>query len=304
MSRPAPVGAIDRSAAERTEPGLLDDLRGDADARVLVVKGDEAPRLAPHEAALAWAAPEEVAEGATWAFLGRDEHHAPVLLAAWHGDDDPIEAPAGWAALRVVGGDLPAAHADALVVAVSLGRFLGERFCPACGSATEVTLAGWAQRCTGCGRELFPRTDPAVIVAVTSEDGERLLLGANAAWGGRMHSAFAGFVEAGESLESAIHREIREEAGVRVTDVRYAGSQGWPYPRSLMLGFHARAVADGEAEADGTEIVNVRWFTRDEIREGLAGQGIGLPGRVSIAHRLIREWAYPDEATDAGAGER
>lgn len=304
MSRPAPVGVIDRSAAERTEPGLIDRLRGDADARVLVVRGDAAPRLAPEEPAIAWVAPGDVAEGATWAFLGRDEHRAPVLLAAWHGDDDPVEAPAGWAALRTVGGDLPAAHADALVVGVSLGRFLGERFCPACGSPTEVTTAGWAQRCTGCGRELFPRTDPAVIVAVTSEDGERLLLGANAAWGGRMHSAFAGFVEAGESLESAIHREIREEAGVRVTDVRYAGSQGWPYPRSLMLGFHARAVADGEAEADGTEIVNVRWFTRDEIREGLAGRGIGLPGRVSIAHRLIREWAYPDDATDTPAGER
>lgn len=306
MSRPAPVGAIDRSAAEREEPGLIDRLRADADARVLVVVADTAPRADGELPALAWAAPEEVADGAAWAFLGRDETGAPVLLASWHADGEPVVAPHGWAPLRGIGADLPPAEADAFVAGVSLGRFLGERFCPACGSATEITLAGWAQRCTGCGRELFPRTDPAVIVAVESEDGERLLLGANAAWGGRMHSAFAGFVEAGESLESAVHREIREEAGVRVTDVRYAGSQGWPYPRSLMLGFHARAVADGEAHADGTEIVDVRWFTRGEIREGLEGRGIGLPGRVSIAHRLLREWAYADGAASHGerTGER
>lgn len=304
MSRPAPVGVIDRSAAERDEPGLLERLRADRDARVLVVKGDAAPRGEADRPVLAWADPADVAEGADWAFLGRDETGAAVLLAAWHGEGEPIDAPHGWAALRAVGGDLAPGETDAFVVAVSLGRFLGERFCPACGSATEATLAGWAQRCTGCGRELFPRTDPAVIVAVTSEDGERLLLGANAAWGGRMHSTFAGFVEAGESLESAIHREIREEAGVRVSDVRYSASQGWPYPRSLMLGFHARAVADSEAEADGTEIVDVRWFTRDEIRAGLEGRGVGLPGRVSIAHRLIREWAYPGEPGAEPTGER
>lgn len=291
MPRPAPSGAIERSAAERDRPGLLEELRGDADARVLVVRGDAAPRAEGDAPALGWAAPDEVAAGAEWAFLGRDERGAPVLLAAWHGEGEPVAAPAGWAPLREVGAELPAAESEAFVVGVSLGRFLGEGFCPACGSPAPVTLAGWARRCTGCGRELFPRTDPAVIVAVESEDGQRLLLGANAVWGGRMHSCFAGFVEAGESLESAIHREIAEEAGVRLRDVRYAGSQGWPYPRSLMLGFHARAVADGEARADGSEIVNVRWFTRDEIREGLTGRGVGLPGRVSIAHRLIREWA-------------
>jgi len=294
MFRPAPAGAIDRCAGEREDRGLLDRMRADGSARVLVVKGDLAPRAAGSEPALQWVAPRDVARGAEWAFLGRDEAGTPVLLAAWHGEGEPVPAPDGWVALRDIGAELPAAQAETFVTAVSLGRFLAERFCPACGSAAEPMFAGWARRCTGCGRELFPRTDPAVIVAVTSEDGERILLGANAAWGGRMHSCFAGFVEAGESLETAIHREILEEAGVRVTDVRYVGSQGWPYPRSLMLGFQARAIADDEARADGTEIVEVRWFGRDEIRAGLDGRGVGLPGAVSIAHRLIRQWAYPE----------
>ena len=178
------------------------------------------------------------------------------------------------------------------MVAVSLGRWLtGHGFCPVCGGRATLHQAGWSRRCEACGREHFPRNDPAVIVAITDPDRRRLLLGANAAWGGRMHSCFAGFVESGESLETALAREILEEAGVRVTDLRYVRSQPWPYPHSLMLGFEATAVDPDEARPDGSEIVSVRWFTREEIGAALEGRGdIGLPGPASIAYALIRGW--------------
>ena len=284
---------VDRSAEERDAPGLLDDALRDAATRVLVVQGDRALVRDADGPALDLLDVVNVPDGAEWGFLGRGTAGEAVLLAAFPvGGTELFERPRTWGAVRDVGALLPSGELDTLVEAVSLGRWLVDApFCPACGSTTTAKQAGWSRLCDGCGREHFPRTDPAVIVAITSADGERLLLGANAAWQGRMYSCFAGFVEAGESLETTIHRELREEAGVRVDRIRYLGSQPWPYPRSLMLGFHAAAVVDGEARPDGTEIVDVRWFTRDEIGEGLAGRGaVGLPGPVSIAHRLIRAW--------------
>jgi len=152
--------------------------------------------------------------------------------------------------------------------------------------------AGWSRRCPSCGRQHFPRTDPAVIVAITSAvDPDILLLGTNALWDANHFSCFAGFVEAGESLESAVRREVAEESGITVATAEYRGSQAWPYPRSLMLGFLATAADDDAARADGDEIAALRWFTRDEIGAGLEGEGdVVLPGTASIAHRLIRDW--------------
>lgn len=226
-----------------------------------------------------------------------------VLLAVTAADAEApaaAEQAAQWRALREVGGALDPIDAGLLVEAVSLGRWLVDApYCSACGARTVVRAAGWARHCLACGREHFPRTDPAVIVAVQSADGERLLLGKNALWAGRnMYSTFAGFVEAGESLESTVAREVLEEAGIALTDVRYRGSQSWPYPRSLMLGFHATAVPGAEARGDGEEIVDVRWFARDELAEAFAAQaqdaaggaGFALPGPASIAHRLILDW--------------
>jgi len=282
---------LDRAAEERLVPDLLETARADAASRVLVIVGDSAPLAAPD--ALLWLAPSEVPDGAEWAFLGR--HEGAALLAAVFAsqDDELFTAPAGWGGLRTVGALLSGQDAGAFVEALSLGRWLIDSpFCPACGTRTILGDAGWSRRCPHCGRQHFPRTDPAVIVAITSaDDPDLLLLGSNALWGADRFSCFAGFVEAGESLEAAVRREVAEESGVDVGTVRYRGSQAWPYPRSLMVGFLAQSRDDASARADGEEIAAIRWFTRAEIGRALAGEGdVVLPGRASIAHRLIADW--------------
>src|SRR5690606_35137599 len=236
MTLPAHVGAFDISADERAIPDLVATLLREPSTRALLVRGDRA-RIA--DGGLVFSPVDEAPDGTTWAFLGRTGDGAALLLgalpAAEAGDDDT-----GWTSFRDVGAVLDRADADLLVAGIALGRWLVDSgFCPTCGTAAPLSTAGWARHCPTCDRELFPRTDPAVIVAIVSQDGERLLLGANAAWGGAMFSCFAGFVEAGESAERAIHRELREEAGVRVTDLRYVESQAGPFPRSPMLRFHA-----------------------------------------------------------------
>jgi NAD+ diphosphatase len=287
---------IDRSAGERTHDGLLETSRADASTRVLVVRGDTAPLQAESDSAqprLHLVTAAEVQGEPVWAFLGREDDGSAVLLAAFpESADEPVAAPGGWAMLRAVGGDLDAADAGLFVEGLALARWLVEEpYCSACGTRAEVRQAGWSRVCPGCGREHFPRTDPAIIVAVTSADGERLLLGSNAMWGQDRYSCFAGFVEAGESLEAAVTREIAEESGIRVATMSYRGSQSWPYPRSLMLGFRALAADDDDARADGEEIVQVRWFTRDEIGAAFDGlSDVTLPGTASIAHALIRDW--------------
>jgi NAD+ diphosphatase len=170
------------------------------------------------------------------------------------------------------------------------------RFCGACGGAVEFVRAGWLGRCTRCEAEHYPRTDQAIIAAVT--DGQRLLLGRQASWAPRRYSVLAGFVEPGESLEQTVAREVFEEAGVRVHACRYLASQPWPFPGSLMLGFIARAHPD--APQVGDELEDARWFSLDEIRAGLARDwnaplgddepGIGLSPPISIARWLVEQW--------------
>lgn len=298
MPRPAsspsevPV-TVDRAGGERDDETLLERVLSDPATLVLAIRRDVAPlrdgRLAFISTAQVPA--EHVQE---WAFLGRTADGTAVVLAALT-DDAPADVvpDADGAPLRAAGGDLPDGEAELLTTAVALAGWLRDAaFCPACGSATELRHAGWSRHCPVCGREHFPRTDPAVIVLVTSATSDdRILLGANAAWGGDRYSCFAGFAEAGESLEDAVAREVGEEAGVRLRDIAYRGSQAWPYPRSLMLGFRAVVVDDAEAQADGEEIVEVRWLDSDEIGTALRGEGSAmLPGPASIARRLIDDW--------------
>lgn len=189
---------------------------------------------------------------------------------------------------REVGGHLSDHEADIAATATAiLAWHRMEPRCPRCGGSTTVINGGFARHCVACGEDHFPRTDPAVIVAVV--DGQdRLLLGGQASWGHRV-SVLAGFVEAGESLEQAIHREVAEEVDVTVTDLRYFGSQPWPFPRSLMLGYFARALSTA-INVDADEISHADWYTRDQLTAALSSGTLALPGSSSIAARLIQTW--------------
>jgi NAD+ diphosphatase len=228
-------------------------------------------------------------------FLGCDADsvaYFAVACAQLPGRLDGPERPAG---LREVGGLLGDRDAGLLVHAVALENWhRSHRFCARCGHATDVTAAGHVRRCPSCGQEHYPRTDPAVIMLVTDDQG-RALLGRQSLWPEGRYSTLAGFVEPGESLEQAVAREVAEEAGVRLDpdSVRYVASQPWPFPSSLMLGFTARAdLSEGAAEihVDGEELDEARGFSREELRAGMENGTTLPPSGISIARRLVELW--------------
>ena len=161
--------------------------------------------------------------------------------------------------------------------------------CPRCGAPTEMAQVGAVRVCTNDGSEHFPRIDPSMIVLVRSPNGEQAVLGRGAQWPGRFYSCLAGFVEPGESVERCVEREVLEEVGIAARDVRYHASQPWPFPSSLMLGFSA--VADvAPLHPQPGELAEAAWFTRDDVRNGLADGSLGIPPPVSIARGLIDDW--------------
>ncbi|MHA6798612.1 NAD(+) diphosphatase [Bounagaea algeriensis] len=207
---------------------------------------------------------------------------------------------AEWRDLRTAGALLSDTEAGLLTTAVGLlGWHQRANYCSVCGAGTLPDRAGWVRVCSGCDREEYPRTDPAVICLV-HDGADRVLLARQPVWPPQRYSVLAGFVEVGESLEACVRREIEEEVGVLVEHVRYLGSQPWPFPRSLMLGFSA--VADPSVPlrpADG-EIEEARWVHRDTVRAALESEtgavdGLLLPPGVSIAYRMLRGWALHDQ---------
>ena len=197
-----------------------------------------------------------------------------------------LAAGAEFADLRLAAGLLPPDEAGLLAYARAMLYWRERhRYCGACGAPTRPTSAGHVMACTRpeCGTEFFPRIDPAIIVLVT--DGERALLGRQAAWPPGRYSTIAGFAEPGESLEDAVVREVREETSVEVVELEYHSSQPWPFPSSLMVGFRARSAATAVACPDG-ELEDARWFTAEELASGTPA----LPPPQSISFRLIADW--------------
>jgi NAD+ diphosphatase len=231
-----------------------------------------------------------------WAFLGLWRQGPFAGRAVFAVDLSAAEDPlpllppdaGAFTDLRAVAGLLPGPDAAILAHARGLMHWRSRhRFCGVCGTACVPASAGHVLRCTGCGAQHFPRTDPAVIMLVAN--GDRALLAHSQRFPTvTMYSTLAGFVEPGESLEEAVAREVAEEAGIRVRDVRYHSSQPWPFPSSIMLGFHAET--DDEAIViDPTELRDARWFSRRQIRDH-AALGFSLPRPDSIARRLIEDW--------------
>lgn len=244
--------------------------------------------------------PEDAAAQAL--YLGHD--HAGTDYIAVLVEED-VAAREGWRTLREAGADLHDTDSGVLTTATALANWHARhRFCPRCGGATTVEQGGWVRRCTTDGSEHYPRTDAAIIVAVTDE-ADRLLLARGPHWPQGRRSVLAGFVEAGEALEATVAREVAEEVGLEVTDIAYRGNQPWPFPASLMVGYTARAKGT-ELTLDPTEIVEADWFTREEVVRAAGSGELALPLRVSIARRLIEQWMGEriEAATDdPGRGE-
>jgi NAD+ diphosphatase len=226
----------------------------------------------------------------------------PGSSAAVPATDVPVAAGSDWRGLRELATELTDLDVGLLTIAVALQAWhQTHRHCPRCGTVTEVSKAGWTRTCPADGSEHFPRTDPAVIMLVHDGAG-RCVLARGPQWPAGRMSVLAGFVEAGESAEAAVAREVREEVGIEVCEVTYVASQPHPFPASLMLGYTARVAGDPRLVIDAEEIVEAGWYTREEVRR-TADWGSepfetddappalrGLPGPMSIARQLINAW--------------
>lgn len=282
---------LERNAAAREDAAWFEMARRDASTRYIVARGTTHLVVhgpAPHVAFLGGDDPRiACVEERQAVLLGWFEGARCVLVEDEAGRVDPAVIPgARYEELRPLSSELPEREAGLLAYARALSIWRAQhRYCGRCGAPTRPARAGHVLACsnTTCRQELFPRIDPAIIVLVI--DGERALLGRQASWPSGRYSTIAGFVEPGESVEDAVAREVMEETGIEVGDIAYQSSQPWPFPSSLMLGFHATAASRVINRRD-SELEDAQWFTRADIAGGHPLVG----ARTSISWRLIETW--------------
>ncbi len=304
-------GSLDRAAQLRA----TDTARQDPTARTLVfwrgkllIDGDSRPVLAP----LDHPALADCREPAVFLGLTPDGPRFAADLSLWVPIEDaetigqftdasnqlhPAFAGASFAEIRGLMTALSELDGECVATGRALhGWHSAHRFCANCGTESHVELSGWQRKCPACGTSHFPRTDPVVIMAITR--GDRILLGRGPVWPERMYSLLAGFVEPGESIESAVRREVFEESGIRVGRVGYVAAQPWPFPMSLMFGCAGEAL-DEVITIDPVELADARWVSRADVLKILAGEhpDISAPRRGAIAGYLIAEWAAGRLAT-------
>lgn len=276
--------ALDRDYLSRTKPNIFEELWVDSATTVLQMWQGKV--LLNADGSLKFVPPAEVSTPDLLVYLGKTiGPMEPVVLAVL--SDGTPNNEAEWHHLRKSGLGLTSVEAAIFTQALALFNWHAtHKFCSNCSSATESINAGWVRRCETEGREIYPRTDPAVIVGVV-DDQDRILLGSQGVWEENRFSILAGFVEPGESLDAAVIREMAEEAGIRVKNPKFLGSQAWPFPFSLMFGYLAE-YDGGLLTPDGEEIVKLRWFSRAELKAE-AGELL-LPGELSIARVIIEHW--------------
>lgn len=309
LNLPLARSAVDRDNLLRTEPQILGRLWSESETRVLVLWDGKTllhGSIDEPSPQLSLLKVEDLADlnvaghiqlDAYLGFTVDDEAgvaaQTKILLAVLtEAGADALESDKeAWHGLRKTGAGLSARDAGLYAQALALANWHESHLhCPRCGSATQISEAGWRRDCPADGHQIFPRTDPAIIVSVIDEH-DRILLGSQGVWEENRWSILAGFVEPGESLAAAVQREVFEEAGVRVIAPEYLGSQAWPFPYSLMVGFTARVDPDHkhlDLAPDGVEIEKLRWFSREEL--AAEAGSLLLPGKLSIAGALIEHW--------------
>ncbi|MEJ2483149.1 MAG: NAD(+) diphosphatase [Gemmatimonadota bacterium] len=300
---------LDRAAAQRRDPDWVRERQGDAESRFLFFHGlRPLLRAEGDELRIAWrSAPEHPGEAV---LLGTDAT-GRAHFAVETSDEAEVPGPFGSRFLetRAAAASLPEEESAIVAQARSLLSWhRNHPICPRCGGATEPVEAGYSRRCTRaeCAAAHFPRTDPVVIMMVVR--GDRALFGRSVRtppFPDGLFSCLAGYVEPGESVEEAVRREVREEAGIETGRVVYHSSQPWPFPSSLMLGCFAEALSES-VRIDPAEVEEVRWFERNEVESALArwpqGTGIRLPSPITAAHRLVRAWLDREPGTRLGRG--
>ena len=289
---------LDRDYLSRSRPELFDELWSLESTRVLVLhqgkalvrKGLASPELSLLSVEKVPAANLRVYLGKTTIETALEPKGSAIVLAVVNDNSAmSIEAdPLLWQSLRTLGSELSDRDAGLFTQSLAVANWHEiNQHCPKCGTPTVIEQGGWARRCFKDDNEIFPRTDPAIIVAITDQE-DRILLGSQGTWEQNRWSILAGFVEAGESLEAAVVREMKEECGLEVFDVEYLYSQSWPFPQSLMLGFTAKADSSIEFLPDGEEIVKLRWFSRADI--AAEAKSLLLPSDSTISRALIELW--------------
>ncbi len=278
---------LDRRAERRLDPALLGSLLDDPATRVVEVREGRTAVAGPEGApALVLRAPRTGDRSHLGIYLG-DEGDGTAYVAVV--DDAADVGGLTWRGLREVGAHLGPRDAGLFTTAVALANWHAlHRHCPRCGAPTVATQGGWVRTCPEDGSDHYPRTDPAVIMSVVDPE-DRLLLARSPVWTRQRYSVLAGFVEPGETLATAVAREVREEVGLDVTDVTYLGDQPWPFPASLMVGFTARATGTALILQE-SEIAEAHWVERGELGRRVASGEWGIPSPISIARRLVERW--------------
>ena len=277
---------MDRAGELRGKPEVLEELWATASI-IEVGSGRVRSTSAAGSATLEFIAPDRAIGGDRY-FLGIDRETQTAYFAWASGE--VVNDVEDYLTLRELAGELSALHLEVAMHAIALSNWhQAHPHCPRCGAATEIDLAGAARKCLVDETQHHPRTDAAVIVLIKDRE-DRILLGHQPVWPEGRFSTFAGFLEPGETFEQCVAREVYEEAGVRLTEVDYLGSQPWPFPASIMVAFTAITDRPEDARPDGEEITELQWFSREELKRAAADGSLLLPPTVSVARRMIESW--------------
>jgi NAD+ diphosphatase len=287
---------IDRAGELRTNQATLDELW--LQAKILhiadgrIAARDEKLTFLSAADIVASAASGKFTEGTRY-FLGLDlTDRSPYFVwdTQWIGDvSDEVKA-AGFTTLREIGAQLSPIESELALHATALSNWhRAHPRCPRCGGATRVDLGGAARYCDTDQSQHHPRTDSAVIVLI-KDRADRILLGHQPVWPEGRFSTFAGFLEPGETFEQCVSREVFEESRIKVSEISYLGSQPWPFPASIMIAFEAVTDNPEDAQGDGAEITQVKWFSRAELKAAAADGSLLLPPSISVARKMIEGW--------------